>query len=267
MAVAEAWASTPQRLARYVGPEELHQVFNFDFLDGTWTADSFRKVIETAMAESRIVGAPTTWVLSNHDKQRHVTRYGDGDVGLRRARAAALLMLALPGCHLPLPGRGAGPAGGARPARRAYDRIPAFRRTGDSRDGCRVPIPWAGDEPPYAFGPEGCADSWLPAPATWKALSVAAQTGDPASTLELYRAAIAIRRAHPALGGGELTWLDAEPSVLAFRRTGAGGGESLTCVVNLGSDPVDIGRYGEPVVGSAELDGALLPIDTAVWLR
>jgi len=266
MAVAEAWASTPQRLARYVGPDELHQVFNFDFLDGTWTADSFRKVIDTAMAESRIVGAPTTWVLSNHDKQRHVTRYGDGDVGLRRARAAALLMLALPGVTYLYQGEELGlPEVLDLPDEVRQD--PAFRRTGDSRDGCRVPIPWAGDEPPYAFGPEGCADSWLPAPATWKALSVAAQTGDPASTLELYRAAIAIRRAHPALGGGELTWLEAEPSVLAFRRTGDAGGAELTCVVNLGTDPVDIGRYGEPVMSSADLDGSLLPIDTAVWLR
>jgi glycosidase len=77
----------------------------------------------------------------------------------------------------------------------------------------------------------------------------------------------AIRRAHPALGGGELTWLEAEPSVLAFRRTGGAGGEALTCVVNLGTEPVDIGRYGEPVVSSADLDGSRLPIDTAVWLR
>jgi alpha-glucosidase len=268
MAVAEAWASSPQRLARYVGPDELHQVFNFDFLDGTWTADSFRKVIDTALGEARTVGAPTTWVLSNHDKPRHVTRYGDGDVGLRRARAAALLMLALPGVAYVYQGEELGlPEVLDLPDEMRQD--PAFRRTGDSRDGCRVPIPWAGDEPPYAFGPDGCAETWLPAPATWKALSVAAQTGDPTSTLELYRAALAARRTHPALGLGELTWLDAEPGVLAFRRSGPDGAPTLTCVVNLGSEPVHIRRYGHPVLVSVgdRLDGDLLPVDAAAWLR
>jgi hypothetical protein len=126
MAVAEAWAETPQRLARYIGPDELHQAFSFDFLDATWSADSFRKVIDTALAESTIVGAPTTWVLSNHDRQRHVTRYGDGEVGLRR-RPADVRPARL---RLRLPGRGAGPARGAGPPRRAAagSRVPAHRR-------------------------------------------------------------------------------------------------------------------------------------------
>ena len=130
MAVAEAWAETPQRLARYIGPDELHQAFSFDFLDATWSADSFRKVIDTALAEATIVGAPTTWVLSNHDKQRHVTRYGDGEVGLRRARAASAADARPARLRLPLPGRGAGPAGGARPPRRAAPGpvVPAYRR-------------------------------------------------------------------------------------------------------------------------------------------
>jgi alpha-glucosidase len=266
MAVGEAWASTPQRLARYVGPDELHQVFNFDFLDGTWTADSFRKVIDTALQEAAVVGAPTTWVLSNHDKPRHVTRYGDGEVGLRRARAAALLMLALPGVAYVYQGEELGlPEVLDLPDELRQD--PAFRRTGESRDGCRVPIPWAGDMAPYAFGPEGCATAWLPAPATWRALSVAAQTGDPASTLELYRAALDARRAHPALGLGELTWLESEPGVLAFRRTGGPGTPGLACVVNLGSAPVEIGGYGEPLLASAPLDGTRLPVDAAAWLN
>jgi alpha-glucosidase len=265
MAVGEAWASTPQRLARYVGPDELHQVFNFDFLDGSWSADSFRKVVDTALIEAATVGAPTTWVLSNHDKPRHVTRYGDGGTGLRRARAAALLMLALPGVAYLYQGEELGlPEVLDIPDELRQD--PAFRRTGESRDGCRVPIPWSGDRPPYAFGPTGCAESWLPAPATWASLSVAAQTGDPGSTLELYRAALALRRQHEALGLGELEWLEAEPGVLAFRRTD-GTDAGLTCVVNFGSAPVDIRRYGRPLLASELFDGTALPVDTAAWLN
>ncbi|GIJ77282.1 alpha-glucosidase [Micromonospora phaseoli] len=269
MAVAEAWAETPQRLARYIGPDELHQAFSFDFLDATWSADSFRKVIDTALAESTIVGAPTTWVLSNHDRQRHVTRYGDGDIGLRRARAAALLMLALPGCAYLYQGEELGlPEVLDLPDELRQD--PAFLRTGESRDGCRVPIPWSGELAPYGFGPAGSALSWLPAPATWRALSAAAQTGVPGSTLELYRAALRIRHRHPALAGTDgITWLETAPGVLAFHRTA--GDAVLTCVVNTGDAPALIDGYGAPVVASEALTeqdgGHLLPVDAAVWFE
>ncbi|MGN9805459.1 glycoside hydrolase family 13 protein [Micromonospora sp. L32] len=270
MAVAEAWAETPQRLARYIGPDELHQAFSFDFLDATWSADSFRKVIDTALAESTIVGAPTTWVLSNHDRQRHVTRYGDGEVGLRRARAAALLMLALPGCAYVYQGEELGlPEVLDLPDELRQD--PAFLRTGESRDGCRVPIPWSGELAPYGFGPDGSELSWLPAPATWRALSVAAQTGVAGSTLELYRAALRIRHEHPALAGttGGVTWLEGGPGMLAFSRTG--GGTTLTCVVNISGAPAPVEGYGRPLVASENLteqgSGHLLPVDAAAWFE
>ncbi|ROO51186.1 alpha-glucosidase [Micromonospora sp. Llam0] len=283
MAVAEAWAETPQRLARYIGPDELHQAFNFDFLDATWSADSFHKVIDTALAEAAIVGAPTTWVLSNHDKQRHVTRYGDGEIGLRRARAAALLMFALPGSTYLYQGEELGlPEVLDLPDHLRQD--PAFGRTGRSRDGCRVPLPWSGDNPPYGFGPAGSVESWLPAPAGWAPLTAQAQAGDPASTLELYRRALAIRAEHPALrdapagDGTGLAWLETEPGVLAFRRTadgGAGAGDAgddaLVCVVNLSGAPVAVDGYGVPLITSAPLDGPpgrqLLPVDAAAWLQ
>ncbi|MGC4745675.1 glycoside hydrolase family 13 protein [Micromonospora sp. DT201] len=270
MAVAEAWAETPQRLARYIGPDELHQAFSFDFLDATWSADSFRKVIDTALAEATVVGAPTTWVLSNHDKQRHVTRYGDGPEGLRRARAASLLMLALPGCAYLYQGEELGlPEVLDLPDELRQD--PAFLRTGESRDGCRVPLPWSGELAPYGFGPAGSELSWLPAPATWQALSVSAQTGVPDSTLELYRAALRIRHAHPALAldADGVTWLESGPGVLAFSRTA--GETALTCVVNLSGAPVLIDGYGQPLVASDTLTGQgsghLLPVDAAAWLE
>ncbi|MEU0547522.1 glycoside hydrolase family 13 protein [Micromonospora sp. NPDC005979] len=266
MAVAEAWAETPQRLARYIGPDELHQAFSFDFLDATWSADSFRKVIDTALAEATVVGGPTTWVLSNHDKQRHVTRYGDGPDGLRRARAASLLMLALPGSAYLYQGEELGlPEVLDLPDELRQD--PAFLRTGESRDGCRVPIPWSGELAPYGFGPAGSELSWLPAPATWRALSVDTQAGTPGSTLELYRAALRIRREHPALAAdaGEVTWSQTEPGVLAFSRSA--GDTVLTCVVNLSAAPVAVDGYGPPVVASAPLTDQLLPVDAAAWFE
>ncbi|RLK23635.1 alpha-glucosidase [Micromonospora sp. M71_S20] len=270
MAVAEAWAETPQRLARYIGPDELHQAFSFDFLDATWSADSFRKVIDTALAESTIVGAPTTWVLSNHDKQRHVTRYGDGAEGLRRARAATLLMLALPGCAYIYQGEELGlPEVLDLPDELRQD--PAFLRTGQSRDGCRVPIPWSGELAPYGFGPQGSELSWLPAPATWRGLSVAAQAGVPGSTLELYRTALRIRREHPALAAdaGGVTWLEAGPGMLAFSRTA--GDTVLTCVVNISGAPALIDGYGAPIAASEPLTGQgsghLLGVDAAAWFE
>ena len=271
MAVAEAWAETPQRLARYIGPDELHQAFSFDFLDATWSADSFRKVIDTALAESTIVGAPTTWVLSNHDRQRHVTRYGDGEVGLRRARAAALLMLALPGCAYLYQGEELGlPEVLDLPDELRQD--PAFLRTGESRDGCRVPIPWSGELAPYGFGPEGSELSWLPAPATWRALSVAAQTGVPGSTLELLPGGAADPARAPGAGRHRRRrspgW---RPSPACWRSTAAAGDAVLTCVVNLSGAAGPIDGYGRPIVASADLTeqgaGHVLPVDAAAWFE
>ncbi|GAB3946271.1 hypothetical protein GCM10027614_39510 [Micromonospora vulcania] len=179
-------------------------------------------------------------------------------------------MLALPGCAYLYQGEELGlPEVLDLPDELRQD--PAFLRTGESRDGCRVPIPWSGELAPYGFGPAGSELSWLPTPATWQALSVGAQTDVPGSTLELYRAALRIRHEHPALAvdADGVTWLESEPGVLAFSRTA--GTTVLTCVVNLSGAPVAIDGYGEPVVASAALTGSgstrLLPIDASAWLE
>ena len=262
MAVAEAWAETPQRLARYVARDELHQAFNFDFLEATWSAGSFRHVIDASLAEAVLIDAPTTWVLSNHDKKRPVTRYGDGDVGLRRARAAALLMLSLPGSAYVYQGEELGlPEVLDLPEDVLQD--PIWARSGHTdrgRDGCRVPIPWSGDAPPYAFT---TAHPWLPMPADWAASTAASQGGDPGSTLELYRAALRERRT--LAGAGPVRWLDSPPDTLVFARD-----PGFVCAVNLGPDPVDLPRYGRITCASTHLednpDRLLLPPDTAAWL-
>ncbi|MER6316043.1 glycoside hydrolase family 13 protein [Streptomyces sp. NPDC001581] len=293
--VAEAWAPTSERLALYVRPDELHQAFNFRFLNCPWDTVAMRTVIDESLAATTSVGAPTTWVLSNHDVVRHVTRYGGGARGLARARAAALLMLALPGSAYLYQGEELGlPEVLDLPD--ASRRDPAFRRgrrrqspasapagpgagpeaDGQEglRDGCRVPIPWCGAEPPYGFGPTG---SWLPQPAGWGGLTVAAQTGDPHSTLELYRAALELRRAMPGLGAPEagtgpaaeapyhsgMCWLPAPEGVLLFTRPG------FACTLNSRPDVVELPAPGRPVLSSSpvETDGRTvrLPPDSCTW--
>jgi alpha-glucosidase len=260
MAVAEAWVPSPQRLARYIGPDELHQAFNFDFMTAPWDASALRTVIDKSLAEADLVGAPTTWVLSNHDKHRHVTRYGDGIVGLRRARAGTLLMLALPGSAYLYNGEELGlPEVLDLPDALRED--PAFLRTGESRDGCRVPLPWSGTHTDgFGFGPTGAAAPWLPQPASWATLTAAAQDSDPSSTLNLYRAALRLRKSQAALGGGSLQWLPSEPGVLAFRRE-----PGLTVVTNISSASVPIS--GRVLLSSSPLNAnGTLPPDTTVWL-
>ncbi|MEV6317179.1 glycoside hydrolase family 13 protein [Streptomyces sp. NPDC051776] len=286
--VAEAWAPSTERLALYVRPDELHQAFNFHFLTCAWDADAMRGVIDESLAATTSVGAPTTWVLSNHDVVRHTTRYGGGEAGLRRARAAALLTLALPGSSYVYQGEELGlpevtdlpddvrqdPAffrGKDEAARWGSPRTESGGATDEGggepaggqdgmRDGCRVPIPWSGEEAPYGFGPGA---SWLPQPATWRELSVEAQSGDPRSTLELYRSALALRRRLPGLGDGTMAWLEAPDGVLAVSRPG------FVCTLNTLDSEVELPVPGRPVLATAALHftgGSVhIPADTCVW--
>ncbi|MEU9704547.1 glycoside hydrolase family 13 protein [Streptomyces sp. NPDC047981] len=282
--VAEAWAPTPERLARYVRPDELHQAFNFQFLNCPWDAAALRSVVDESLRATASVGAPTTWVLSNHDVVRHPTRYGSAE----RGRAAALLMLALPGSAYVYQGEELGlPEVVDLPDEVRQD--PAFLR-GDGqdglRDGCRVPLPWTPEGPSYGFGPGG---SWLPQPAQWPALSVAAQSADPGSVLTLYRRALRLRREHPALGAGDaVEWLDGLPEgVLAFRRRPARGdggeGGDILVTLNTTAGELALPLTGSPLLSSAPAapvlpspaaefgDGAAhahnvrVPADSCVW--
>ncbi|GAA5069603.1 glycoside hydrolase family 13 protein [Thermocatellispora tengchongensis] len=262
--VAEAWAPTLERLARYVRPDELHQAFNFHYLTARWDAASFRAVIEESLAAAAPVGAPSTWVLSNHDVKRHVTRYGGGELGLRRARAAALLTLALPGSAYVYQGEELGlPEVLDLPEE--YLRDPQrLRGPGEGRDGCRVPLPWGYTEPPFGFSPPGIYDSWLPMPPSWAPITVEAQRRDPSSMLSLYREALRVRREHPGLGDGTLRWLEAPAGALAFER-----GDGLVCAINFGPGPAELPAYGDLLLSSAPVaaEGATvrLAADTAAW--
>jgi alpha-glucosidase len=252
MAVAEVFDTEPTRVARYVAADELHQAFNFDFLEAPWEPETLRSIIDASLEAAAEVGAPPTWVLSNHDRRRHVTRFGDGMVGLRRARAAALLMLGLPGSAYLYQGEELGlPEVLDLPDKVRVD--PHWVRSGGAvagRDGCRVPLPWSGNAPPFGFGPS--PRSWLPMPADWAALTVEAQRADPDSMLALYRRALHLRQP-----SSTLTWRPSPDGVLCFAT------ENVLVVANLSDSAVPL--PATPLLASSPVNDKLPP-DTTVWL-
>ncbi|WP_093713794.1 glycoside hydrolase family 13 protein [Actinacidiphila alni] len=280
--VGEVWLPDAVRFAHYLRPDEMHTAFNFDFLACPWAPEQLRTSIDTTLAAHKPVGAPATWVLCNHDVTRTVTRYGRADTGFDfatkafgiptdlelgtcRARAAALLTLALPGSVYLYQGEELGlPEVEDIPAAKLQD--PMYLRSGGTdpgRDGCRVPLPWSGDAPPFGFSPEGSAEAWLPQPADWAGRTAEIQSADPASMLSLYRAGLRIRSAEGGLGDGPMTWLPSAPEVLAFSRDG-----DFVCVVNLGAAPAELPAHTELLLTSGPLaDDGRVPSDTAVWLR
>ncbi|MEU4170140.1 glycoside hydrolase family 13 protein [Streptomyces sp. NPDC026665] len=275
--VGEVWLPDSERFARYLRPDELHTAFNFSFLSCPWDARRLRTSIDETLAEHAPVGAPATWVLCNHDVTRTVTRYGRTDTGFdfatkafgtptdlalgtRRARAAALLSLALPGSVYVYQGEELGLPEVELPLDSIQD--PMHSRSGGTdpgRDGCRVPLPWTAGDPHAGFGGE----PWLPQPANWPAYAADRQADDPGSMLSLYRAALRVRRTEPGFGDGAFAWLPAPEGVLAFARA-----DGLLCVVNLADGPVELPEHSRLLLHSGPLDAdGFLPPDTAAWLR
>ncbi|MFG6475611.1 glycoside hydrolase family 13 protein [Microbacterium sp. P06] len=275
---AEAWLPTIAKTAMWVRSDEMHQAFNFVFLETKWDAAALRLVIDESLRAYGEVGAPSTWVLSNHDVVRHASRLAltadipqgfgvgpntvgkpDTALGLRRARAASALMLALPGSAYVYQGEELGLPEVIELPDEARQDPTWFRTNGEKygRDGCRVPLPWTAEGPGYGFNDTGA--SWLPQPAEWASLARDVQQGDPASTLSLYETLLAERRAR-GLGAGALEWVDGgSADVVSFRNAG------VHVLTNLGSTPVDL-PAGTVIAASEPLDGRVLPPDTTVWL-
>jgi alpha-glucosidase len=287
MAVAEAWVSPASRIARYLRPGELMNSFNFDFMGSKWDKTNMKEMIDRSMSALSEVGAPSSWVFNNHDVTRSVDRFdlglgigggttqerhGDGsklniERGTKRARAGALLMLALPGVAYMFQGEEL-----ALPEVRDIpdDRItdPSWKQSGfknKGRDGCRVPIPWQTSEAgSHGFSTNsklGKSDSWLPQPKYWGDLSVEKQESDINSTLNMYRNALAIRKAEAGLGDGPMNWLDLGKDVLAFSRP-----NGFICILNFGNE-IELPAHKEVLIASGALSANKLPTDTAVWLR
>lgn len=281
--IAEAWVHSNERLAHYLRPDELHTAFQFDFLRTPWRAEVLRAVVDDAISAAASVGAPPTWVLSNHDVTRTVTRFArsqptdlietdwerarwadedpDHALGRRRARAAALVQLALPGTAYVYQGEELA----LEEVEDLPDEVrqdPTWGQSGFTdvgRDGCRIPLPWTETSVPYGFGPEDSAATWLPQPAHWAEHSVEAQDRDPDSTLNLYRTALRLR-ASLWRDAGDLRWLTVGTDVAVFERGG------VQCWVNTGTTEVALPDALSVVLSSEPHVDRVLPPDTVVWL-
>lgn len=287
MAVAEAWVSPASRIALYLRPDELANSFNFDFLTSIWDIQDLKRNIDLSLQAIQSVGAPASWVFNNHDVVRSVDRFALGlrpgvgettfdrhgdvsklnlEIGIRRARSGALLMLALPGGAYIYQGEElALPEVRDIPEDRLEDpRWFLSEKTDKGRDGCRVPLPWSANESgSFGFSINvklGKDNSWLPQPNWWGNYSAENQEHDPNSTLNLYRKALEIRKTEIGLGDGELDWLNMSDQVLAFKRPG-----NFACIVNFGA-AFKIPN-GEVLIASTPIKDGILPEDGALWMR
>ena len=287
MAVAEAWVSPASRIALYLRPDELANSFNFDFLTSIWDIQDLKRNIDLSLQAIQSVGAPASWVFNNHDVVRSVDRFALGlrpgvgettfdrhgdvsklnlEIGIRRARSGALLMLALPGGAYIYQGEElALPEVRDIPEDRLEDpRWFLSEKTDKGRDGCRVPLPWSANESgSFGFSINvrlGKENSWLPQPNWWGNYSAENQEHDPNSTLNLYRKALEIRKTEIGLGDGELEWFNMSDQVLAFKRPG-----NFACIVNFG-EAFKIPN-GEVLIASTPIKDGILPEDGALWMR
>jgi alpha-glucosidase len=287
MGVAEAWVK-PESLPLYLRPDELANSFNFDFLDSKWDAKILKQRINQTFKNLEGVDAPSSWVFNNHDVTRSVTRFDLGlkgggvssikqrfgkskrfnpKRGVRRARAGAMLMLALPGGAYVYQGEELGlPEVTDIPKVRLTD--PRWKMSGykdPGRDGCRVPLPWAQSKKgSHGFSTNkdlGASDSWLPQPKWWGDYAADLQEDNSDSTLNTYRKALEIRHGEEGLGDGSMTWIKMGKEVLAFSRPG-----NFLCIVNFG-DAIDLPKGSELLLASTAFKGKKIPTDTAVWLR
>lgn len=265
--VGEIWVEDNERFAEYLRPDELHLGFNFRLAKADFDPESIRSAIENSLAAVLSVGGIPTWTLSNHDVDREVTRYGrtadgglDIDLGILRARAMLLVELALPGSVFIYNGAELGLPNADLPDEALQD--PVWERSGHTergRDGCRVPLPWEGTEPPFGFSTN--PDTWLPIPPSWDRFTVEAQLEDIDSTLSLYRQAIELRYTRTEFAGDTVEWYGAPEGCLAFRRSDG----HVVCALNTSDVAVPL-PPGEILLTSYPLIDGLLAPNSAAWL-
>ena len=286
---AEAWVDPLSEMAKWVRPDEMHQAFNFPYLVTPWHGAALRTVIDASLSAFAAVGAPSTWVLSNHDVVRHASRLSltgeslqghgigpksvglpDTARGLQRARAASCLMLALPGSSYLYQGEELGLPEAIDLPDEVREDPTWFRTNGEryGRDGCRVPLPWEADAPSYGFGPSTA--SWLPQPAEWVDLARDTQDGVANSTLEMYKLALHLRKSERLAVGNETSVSGGSDSiewiagyghdVVAFRN------RDIVVVANTGTTAVRLPE-GELLLSSGPVIDRTLAADTTVWVR
>jgi alpha-glucosidase len=259
VAVGEVWVYDNALFAAYLRADELHLGFNFRLVRAGFDVEEIRDAIENSLAAVALEGATPTWTLSNHDVEREVSRYGGGELGLARARAMAMVMLALPGAVFIYNGEELGLPNVDLPDEALQDPVwERSRHTERGRDACRVPMPWQGDTPPFGFSAN--PHTWLPIPEEWAALTVDKQLADPESTLSFFRRALQTRRGQTVFDGTRLEWLGSPPDTLIFRLE-----SGLVCALNAGRHPVVLPE-GELLLTSDHLADGRLPPNAAAWL-
>ncbi|WP_415976597.1 alpha-amylase family glycosyl hydrolase [Rhodococcus sp. 077-4] len=257
--VGEIWVQDNVRFSEYIRPDELHLGFNFRLASVDFDADTIRDAISNSLAAVELVAGTPTWTLSNHDVEREVTRYGGGDLGRARSRAMILVELALPGTVFVYNGAELGLPNVQLPDSALQD--PVWERSGHAergRDGCRVPMPWEGNTPPFGFS--STDRTWLPMPPEWDGYTAEAQLEDVDSMLSLYRTAFELRALRPEFTGTGIDWYGSPPGCLAFRRRGG-----LICALNASNESIPL-PPGELLLSSAPLVNGRLPANAAAWL-
>lgn len=166
------------------------------------------------------------WAYSNHDTVRHVTRWGLNDTA---TKVYATMLMCLRGSVCLYQGEELGLTEAEVAVEDLRDPYgiefwPEFK----GRDGARTPMVW---EPSNLNGGFSTARPWLPVSPDHLHRSVAGQEVA-GSVLHHYRAALAFRRAHPALRLGTQSAVTAQGGVAQFERVL--NDERLFCAFNLG---------------------------------
>lgn len=276
----EAYVYPLSLMAKWVRSDEFHQTFNFRFLDAGWDPKKLFDAINESFEAFDGVGAPSTWVLNNHDVIRHASRFGgdygratasdgigsgqpqpDPVLGLQIAKGATLFMLGLPGASYLYQGEELGLPEHTTLENR-YRQDPTFARTNGARvgrDGCRIPLPWEPEGDSSGFSESG--KSWLPQPESYKELARSIQEKNPESTLSFYKAALDLRK-QLGLGEGSFNWLAGHqgPDTLGYENS------DVKVLYNFGKQPVDLSNF-EILISSEPLSGKQLATNQCVWIK
>ena len=276
----EAYVYPLSLMAQWVRPDEFHQTFNFRFLDAGWDPSKLFDAINESFEAFDGVGAPSTWVLNNHDVIRHRSRFGghygrstasdgvgpnqpqpDNELGLTIAKGATLFMLGLPGASYLYQGEELGlPEHTTLEDKFRQD--PTFARTKGKRvgrDGCRVPLPW--DQSSDSSGFSATGKAWLPQPESYRELARSLQESDASSTLAFYKSSLALRK-ELALGEGSFSWVSGHtgPESLAYENSG------IRVIYNFGKNPIEIGN-ARVLISSQPLNSGQLETNGCVWVK
>ncbi len=238
---------------RYDG---LNLVFLFDILDGfRFTAHYFREKVRTY---ERFYPEPfvPTYVFSNHDQVRSITRLGDDP---EKAKLLALFQLSVRGATFTYQGEEVGMTTGTIPVEDGQDplasgwtRFPAWLRKRVpvlfNRDNARTPMQWSAADN-AGFSAPGVR-TWLPIQANYRDINVESAESDPRSVLHVYRRLLHLRQQHVALLRGSLRIVEVNtpPHVLAYVREA--DGERVMALLNFSGEPqsVVLGENGYTTV-------------------